>query len=188
MCNDKKVEIKEGMTMEEVWRDIPGFEGLYQASTTGKIKSLKTERKTILAPALKRGYESVLLVKDGRRYHKSVHRLVAMTFIPNPENKEQVNHLDENKRNNHVENLEWATAKENINWGTGLKKRAFSQRTTQPKRKAVYQYDKSLNLINVFQSCHDAARQTGYDRTGISHSCQKKKGFTCYKGYIWEFA
>jgi len=102
---------------EEVWKDITGYEGLYQVSTIGRVKSfngLWVEEK-ILAPGANqpRGYLYVNLCKDGKRKNFYVHRLVAQTFISNSQNKLEVNHINGNKLDNRVENLEWATSSEN---------------------------------------------------------------------------
>lgn len=182
--------------MNEVWRDVVGYEGLYQVSNLGRVKSnggiwkvgntggFRKER--ILKSFLSSGYRRVALTgKDNKLTYIGVHRLVAMAFIPNPENKPQVNHKDENKENNIVSNLEWCTCKENINWGTSLAKRAFHQRETQSGKKTVYQYDKEYNLIAEYISCHEAARQLGFDKTGIQHCCNGD--FPTYKGYIWRY-
>ena len=99
----------------EIWKDIEGYEGLYAVSNTGKVYSYKS--KKILrsnATELRCGYINVLLTKDGKRKQKYIHRLVAQAFIPNPENKPEVNHIDHNPQNNHVDNLEWVTKNENI--------------------------------------------------------------------------
>jgi hypothetical protein len=99
--------------MEE-WRDIPGYEGLYQASNMGWIKSLVGRKERILKPVMhSNGYMRVSLYIDKKLQQKYIHRLVAETFLANPQNKSEVNHLDGNKTNNHVENLEWATSSEN---------------------------------------------------------------------------
>ena len=97
----------------EIWKDIPGTDGEYKISNYGKVMTAKTGR--ILTPVLdERGYERVCLFKKDRNRRHKVHRLVAITFIPNPDNKEQVNHKDGNKRNNSVDNLEWVTNEENM--------------------------------------------------------------------------
>lgn len=110
----------------ETWKEIPGFNGYYEASTYGRIRRMKNETiykdgriahfsQTILTPAkTKKGYLSVYLSVKSRKYTISVHKLIAITFIPNPENKKTVNHKDLNKENNYVENLEWMTNKENM--------------------------------------------------------------------------
>ena len=114
------------MPTKETWRYIPGVEGHYMASTLGRIKSVKKFPEVILRPGLSaiNGYLHVRL--NGQ--NKSVHRLVAETFIPNPYNKPQINHKNEIKTDNRVDNLEWVTAKENINFGTSLSKRAKRQK------------------------------------------------------------
>jgi hypothetical protein len=109
--------------MKEIWKPVPGFEGLYEVSTEGAVRSLpgkKTHSKgrTLRLTANSYGYLVVGLRKDGKAKQFTVHRLVAMTFIPNPLELPQVNHKDEDKTNNHVENLEWCDAKYNCNWGT----------------------------------------------------------------------
>ena len=104
------------------WKDIPGYEGLYQVSNIGEVKSLnykRTGKSHLLKQAKDRdGYFKVILVKDKKHKNKSVHRLVAETFLDNPGNLPQVNHKDENPGNNLVTNLEWCTAKYNVNYGT----------------------------------------------------------------------
>lgn len=103
--------------MKELWKDIKDYEGIYQVSTLGRVKRVKTGR--ILKPFKHlKGYLLINLCKNNIAYTKTIHRLVAQTFIPNPENKPQVNHIDEDKTNNMVSNLEWVTAEENINHGT----------------------------------------------------------------------
>lgn len=111
----------------EIFKDIKGYEGLYQVSNLGNIKSLHCNKEKIMKPTIRSKnyqYYFVGLLKDGKRKYFAIHRLVAMMFIPNPNNYEQVDHLDGNKLNNNVENLEWVTSKENTNraWGKGLAK------------------------------------------------------------------
>lgn len=100
---------------DEIWRDIDGYEGLYQVSNFGRVKRFyKTKPPRILKQSISQnGYPNVNLCKDNSRQLQLVHRLVATAFIPNPDGKPQINHRDGDKRNNHAGNLEWCTAKEN---------------------------------------------------------------------------
>lgn len=122
--------------MKEEWRDIAGFEGLYQISNLGNVKSFdRIDSLGRLRIGIKRkliddkdGYQLVSLHKDGKVFMKKVHRLVAEAFLPNPDNLPFVNHKDENKKNNCVDNLEFCTAKYNVNYGSALKKRGIEHR------------------------------------------------------------
>ncbi len=167
----------------EVWKDVVGYEGKYLVSSEGNVYSFLT--KKILKNILINGYYKVTLCKDGKYHMEWVHRIVAKAFIPNPKNKRCVNHLDENRRNNKVSNLEWATHKENTHWGTNIQRMIETQRNTSPKRKAVYQYDESLNLINLYQSASDAARKLNIRADGISHAAIGRDA--SYKGFIWSY-
>lgn len=109
----------------EEWRDIERYEGHYQISNYSRIKSFKNDKITILKPLIdKNGYLQIVFSKNGQHKWFKLHRLVAQAFIPNPENKPQVNHIDGNKMNNHVSNLEWVSQSENNNHAvnTGLRK------------------------------------------------------------------
>lgn len=121
--------------MEERWKDIQGFEGRYQVSDKGRVKSLervtqlngrvRTEPEKIMAYTLRSGYPTLILRKDGKRYSRQIHRLVAEAFLPNPYNLPIVNHKDFTRDNNDVTNLEWCTQKHNVLWS--------SQRMRHPK-------------------------------------------------------
>ncbi|MDD5363601.1 MAG: NUMOD4 motif-containing HNH endonuclease [Ignavibacteria bacterium] len=107
----------------EIWKDIPDYEGIYKASNLGNIKSLKNKKEKILSPAINdKGYYKVVLYKNKIKKTKLGHRLVAIAFIPNPENKPEVNHKDGNPLNNNIDNLEWNTKLENVRhaFRTGL--------------------------------------------------------------------
>ncbi|WNT43856.1 HNH homing endonuclease [Lactococcus phage PMBT68] len=161
--------------MTEIWKDIIGYEGLYQVSNLGRVKGKRM--KGLYTD--KDGYYHVNLYKNGKMTNTFVHRLVALNFIDNPENKAQVNHIDENKSNNAVSNLNWMTNKENINWGTGIK-RAHKTLRKQPKN------GKSItNGIDVFISVHEAARSTSSDRGNI-YKCLKDSSKTC-GGFHWSY-
>ena len=103
--------------MMEEWRAVPGYEGLYEVSNKGNVRNVR--RNTLLRlTKTNNGYIRVFLYKNGIKTNLSVHRLVAKTFLPNPDNLPIINHKDEDKTNNNVDNLEWCTAKYNLNYGT----------------------------------------------------------------------
>lgn len=182
--------------MEEIWKDIKGYEGIYQVSNKGNVKSLKRIVKTwnayktlydrlLKAYTSKNGYLHVVLRKDNVAKNYNVHRLVAEAFIPNTENKSQVNHIDEDKTNNCVYNLEWCTPKENINYGNSLKKRAYTQRITgcQINNKSTSKKIRCIQTNKVFPSIREACRTFNLDASTVSKVCKGKKRAT--KG--WSF-
>ena len=115
--------------MEEIWKDIQGYEGLYRVSNLGRVKSFHKAKEHILSPGKdKDGYFQVQLYKNGINKMRKVHRLVAQAFISNPNNLPQINHKDENKQNNNVDNLEWCTNEYNHNYGTAVKRAAEKRR------------------------------------------------------------
>ena len=119
--------------MNEIWKDVKGYEGLYQVSNIGRIKSLrrswasKGESEHIMSPSITRGYAYIKLRGlDGKDESIPVHRLVAIAFIPNPNGYKCVNHKDENKINNNVENLEWCSLEYNFAYGTARLRQGIS--------------------------------------------------------------
>ena len=172
--------------MHEIWKDIEidGLKGKYQVSNKGRIKSLK--RNIIMKLQYdKDGYPTIFLWRFTRKTRTRVHRLVAQTFIPNPKNKAQVNHIDGNKANNNVENLEWVTVEENMQhaYKTGLNKPKYGKRHHLSKK--INQYDENMNKIAEYDSIREAERKTGYDNGFIS-ACCKGRYQTAY-GYIWKY-
>ena len=161
----------------EIWKDIKGYEGLYQVSDLGNVKSLKNNK--ILKPSLGE-YKKVILYKNKKTKTCAIHRLVAETFLDNPEKKPQVNHKDENKHNNNVNNLEWCTHQENMNYGTK------QDRESKVKTKHhVLQYDLNGNLIKKWNNLREIILNTQYKKSNIMYCCQNKYK-TAY-GYKWEY-
>lgn len=154
----------------EIWRDIDGYEELYQVSNLGNVRSLgngksnNCKEKILKCYKDTSGYPFVRLYKNGVSKSYKTHRLVASEFIPNPNNFPQVNHKDEIKTNNMVDNLEWCTCEYNINYGTRNKKIS----------KPIYSVDKTTNEITFYQSINDAQRLTNINKSHIS-DCLKYK-------------
>lgn len=124
--------------MEEEWRDIEGYVGIYKVSSRGRILSLHTKKGFIRSQSInKNGYCEVSLSKNGNKTHYRVHRLVAAAFIENPENKPHVNHIDSNRANNAIENLEWVTPAENVNHSWIYGNRKISPRSTLDECKVL---------------------------------------------------
>lgn len=167
--------------MAETWIDVKGYEGLYQVSNLGNVKSLGNDKKRkekILIPSLNnKGYQKVNLCKNGKDETRKVHRLVAEHFIPNPDNLPQVNHRDEDKTNNCVNNLEWCDAAYNNKYGTRTAK------TSKP----IIQYTKDGQFVAEFPSTMEAARQTGVSVGNICSCCKGNPKYSHAGGYIWRY-
>ena len=166
--------------MEEIWRDIDDYEGLYQISNKGHVKSLKWGKERILRPMINSsGYLNVVLYKNTASQSRYIHRLVAEVFIPNTQNKPQINHKDECKTNNTVENLEWATAKENSNFGTRNERMGYSL------SKPILQYSKSGEFIREWKSAVEVKRVLGINNSHIIQCCKDKRKSA--GGFIWRY-
>lgn len=167
---------------KEVWKDIPGYEGRYQASSLGRIKGLpcvSRSKPRILKLNLKpSGYLNVLLCKNGKVKTWRVNRLIAMTFIKNPYGKEQVNHINGIKVDNRASNLEWATASENIAHAYQVLGRKSNGGVARKKIKCV-------ETGKEYPSLADAARGIGRARQALTY-CMHHKG-KC-GGFHWEYA
>lgn len=171
--------------MTETWKEIAGYEGLYEVSDLGRVRSLNynhTGVAKILNPRKNSGgYLLVALFKDGKRNDMQVHRLVAQAFIPNPLNLDTVNHRDEGKTNNAANNLEWMSMKDNINYGTRNK------RAGEALSKKVQMLDKQTGeLLATFPSLMEAVRVTGINKGNISSCCKGK--YKSAGGFLWKYS
>ena len=163
--------------MEE-WRDIEGYEGLYQVSNEGRVKSVR--RNLILKPSNVRGYKYVTFSVGQKRFTKKIHRLVAEAFIPNPENKPYIDHINTNKDDNRVENLRWCTPLENSRNPLTIE-HSFGHVTHRNK---VYQYTLDGNLVMVYESTL-SCENFGYKQVSVSAACTGR--LKTYKGYRWSY-
>ncbi len=153
---------------EEQWRVIDGFNGKYAISNKGRVKNINTNR--ILGGKYDgAGYKAVQL--DGKNYN--VHRLVALAFIPNPQNLPHINHIDEDKLNNDVKNLEWCTPSENV------------RHSIYKQCCKVKQLTKEGKLIRIWESFYQIERELGYSRQAITKVCKGKQQYSY--GYHWQY-
>lgn len=165
--------------MKEEWKEIKGYEELYRISNTGKIYSNITNK--FIKPFINNGnYYEVVLKKEKRSKHFRVHRLVAEAFIENKNNCRCVNHIDGNKKNNNVNNLEWCTHKENMNHAV-----KYKLIHTKGKKTKINQYDLNNNFIKTWDSIREIEKEYNVTHTSIRYCCMGKNK-TC-KGYIWRY-
>ena len=169
----------------EVWKDVVGYEGLYQVSDKGRVKSLKFGKEKILKPEkLKNGYLRVNLYKNEKQKHFLVHRLVALTFLRNPQNLSDINHKDEDKTNNSVQNLEFCDRKYNCNFGS-RNQRVAEKNTNGKLSKPVLQFTLDGKFVREFKSGMDIKRNLGYSCGNISSCCTGKRK-SAYK-FVWKY-
>lgn len=176
--------------MTEMWKAVNGYDGLYEISSHGRIRrpehygpnghnGMNKYKEKLLKPfKTSTGYWQIGLCKDGRRNNKLIHRLVAEAFIPNPYNYPEVNHIDEDKSNNRVENLQWSSVRHNRSHGSRLQRMVNS-------RKSYIEIYKDNDLIAIFPSQAKAAELIGTNGSAVSNAI---KNGTQLKGFIWRMA
>lgn len=188
-----ETEIYKNLSLEnlpnEEWRDVVGYEGSYMVSNLGRVKSLdrtisfgkskKNIKGTILSLCLCCGYYQISLNKNGVRTKTRVHRIVAEAFIPNPNNYPIINHINEIKTDNRVENLEWCDYAYNLNYGS---RKGWQRRTN---RVSVCQYTLDGIFIKEYSSAIEAAELNGLSNSNILHVCNKDKQSA--GGYVWRY-
>lgn len=178
----------------EIYSPIEGFPN-YLVTSHGRVLSLKDNHGKDRIKELKQcnhisGYMHVVLFKNGKGYNKKVHRLVAQSFISNPNNKPCINHIDENKTNNRVSNLEWVTHKENNNHGTHNQKMSISRKgkclgINHPNHKSVIGF--KINGCDIkYYKCIKESENDGFIQDGVSSCCRGKR--KSHKGYTWYYA
>ena len=208
-CNSKCISIEEGNIIQlvlhsqesnnkeynknsiemenEIWKDIEGYEGLYMVSNFGRIKSLHRNGKIMRLYNSTYGYLRVHLSKNKEGKHYFVHRLVAKAFIPNDNNFPIINHKDENKKNNSVDNLEWCNYQYNNTYNSLVERRRLKtdyELIAQKLSKKVFQYTKDGELVKIWNSTAECGRN-GYFQNAIANCCNGK--CKTHKGYIWSY-
>lgn len=198
--------------MEEIWKDIEGFEGRYQVSNLGNVKSLRYggryEVRNLVPKVNNKGYEWVELFNNGKKKCIQIHRLVASAFIPNPEGYPIINHKDENPRNNCVDNLEWCDQKYNVHYYIERHAIEYSNHLNILKRyresverkwvrtrigiygpykhkRKVKQVDKDGNVVRVWDCVSQIMREENKSQWSITQCCEGKRK-TAY-GYTWHY-
>ena len=176
--------------MKEIWKTINEYPN-YQVSNTGKVKSIerkvkkwngyRTVRERILNPINNKGYQQVTLCRDGKIKPMLVHRLVVQAFLPNPYNLPEVNHLDEDKTNNNVENLEWCTREYNNNYGTHNERIAKSNTNNIKLSKKVL----CIETNTIYHSTIEVERQFGFANQNIGACCNGK--LKSAYGFHWKY-
>lgn len=165
--------------MNEIWKTTDGYPN-YMISNMGRVKSLnykQTGKEKILKGVKNRdGYLQIGLCKEGKIKHYLIHRLVAQAFLDNPNNLIEVNHKDEDKSNNCVDNLEWCSREYNINYGS----------RTEKTQKPILQFSKNGEFIRKWNSATQVEKELGFNQSSITKCCKGKNKSVC--GYIWGYA
>lgn len=171
----------------EIWKDIKDYEGLYQVSNYGRVRSIgngytwKTVR-ILKQTKQKNGYMFVTLYKEGKQKHSYIHRLVAEVFVPNPYNLPQINHKDEDKSNNNFNNLEWCTSKYNNNYNNHNTNLSESL-SKQP----IMQYTLNGEFLKEWCSSMEIERVKNFSHSNIIACCRNKKRYKSAYGYLWKY-
>ena len=165
--------------MDEIWKDKKNYEGHYQVSNCGRVKSIKFGKERILKLRTdKDGYFKVDLSKNNKLKTFTVHRLVAEAFLPNPYNLPCINHKDECKTNNNVNNLEWCNSKYNINFGTR------NEKASKKLSKPVLQYTLEGEFVKEWSSTMECGRN-GYNQGNVAACCRGER--KTHKGFLWRY-
>lgn len=194
--------------MKEIWKDIEGYEGKYQVSNFGNVKRISVPKKGrgvkgyirggLLKPDKdKAGYLRTTLCMNGKHKHFLIHRLVGKAFICNPNNFPEINHKDENKSNNNVDNLEWCTGIYNVNYGTGKIRAVLNKdckkavekinykKIGEKRQKPVMQLSADTSPIKIWKGIKEAAEALGIWQGSISNCCTGRTHTA--GGYKWEY-
>lgn len=188
-------------TEKEIWKDIEGYEGYYQVSNLGRVRSLdRTIESEHRSPQFMKGnikkvirrddgYEYVVLYRDNKGKNKYVHRLVAKAFVPNPNKLPIINHIDENPSNNLPSNLEWCDHQYNLTYGDKVERvtnsKGYKERTKR-LQKPIYVIDKNGNRKR-YESITSACNELDLHYSNVHKSLTGKK-YPTYKGYTFEYA
>lgn len=174
--------------MQENWKDIKGYEGLYQISNLGRVRSARG----ILKPQKRQhGYLGIMLYGKGGHAtrgfkHCSIHRLVAEAFIPNPYGYSEVNHIDEDKTNNRADNLEWVSHQQNCVHGT-FQERKRAKAINGKRSKAVLQFTMDGQFVARYPSLAEVKRQKGFDQSNIWQNIHGNPKYAHAYGYVWRY-
>lgn len=166
--------------MEEIWKVIKENEE-YEISNLGRVRN-KTTKKIKKTRTNNKGYENVTFYNDKKQKTFYIHRLVAGNFIDNPNNYNEVNHKDENKLNNCVDNLEWCNSKYNANYGSRVRR---ILKTKEDTFKTIIQKEKNGNVIKEWRNILEIQSKTSYNKQCIYKCCVGK--YKSYKNYLWEY-
>lgn len=189
--------------MEEVWRPVVGYEGYYIVSNLGRVKSVdrivhhsgmfsraQKGNELVIRTSSTGHYSTVMLSKENKKKQAKVHRLVAMAFLDNPNNYQEINHKDENKQNNCVDNLEWCDRKYNENYGTKRQRcvaHTDYKKIAMKKSKAVNQMSLDGNIVKIWKSLTEINKELGFSQGNISMQCNGKHPNPLY-GFLWRWA